>query len=1363
MTKKLTALILAAVGATTAGSALVACNNKKDDPPPAVEQTQCTVTFDVDGGSAVESVTVTSGEKLTEPTAPTKDGYEFVGWYKEGMTEKWNFETDTVTDNLTLYALWNEQAATADTYFDFTATGETYEIKAKLGQTLPENVVLPAAHDGKAVTSIADEAFVGQSAITSVKIPSSVKSVGARAFRNCSKLATVSGGDNVENIGSAAFNGTAWESALSGASYLGKCLYKYAGAIAANTELTVKDGTVGIAAGAMQDAKNIVKVTLPATMKYIGNYAFGSANADSGAQITEVTIPDTVVEIGDSAFRNCSALATVKIGSGVKSIGASAFAGTAISDLTYNANAEVHATAFSSSAAATLKLGNDVTEIPVNITKGMTGLTAVTLGAEIDKVPNSAFDGLTNLATVTVNGKLTEIGNYAFRGTAITSFTIGKEVTKIGAGAFANCAKLASVNYNAANATTTTAVGAPFTGCAKLTTATVGADVTKVPSYLFYNVSALSSLTMGNNVTEIGAQALYGTAIASVTIPTKVTKIGANAFGNISALKAVTYNATAATYDGTTTLFPNAQTVTVGTGVTKIPAYFVKGNTVLQSIALPNGVAVGDYAFNGCTALGEITGYDNVGTVGAQAFDGCKYYEQNLTDGLIVQGSTITGYRGDMPANFTLDVAAIPNGKTVTAIAASAFKDKANLVAVNLPASVVTVGANAFEGTSVVGEVDLSNVTEIGAGAFKGLTNITAVTLNESVTKIGEEAFSGCTGAVMTLKADSLTELGASAFYNCEKLTEIEVDGVAEIPEHCFYGAALTSVKLGSSVETIGDSWATLSDVTTFAAPGLKHVGDSGLKNLKVTDYSLENIVTFGNGALQGFAASEVVFGENCTTLGNDLFTYFHQVGMQEATITPTLTLTKVTFKNSKVTKIPDNAFRNCTNLATVELCDSIKEVGSYAFISTGISAFDFTNITKIGDYSFCSTKLTAIDLGAVEAVPTFAFNNIKTLTSVTINESTKSIGVAAFRDSTVSSLTLKEGLQIVDNAAFMSTGISKITLPSTVTSIGEAAFSTVTEVNLDSYIPITSISLGAASASSTNSFMSTTMFVCATSEIKAQYVADGSAWAVAAGDNWETLWKGRFSTAPIVRGDWVMDGDGNFMSYKGTSWTVMTVPKEMTSFTDLSALYNVSYSASRWQKIVEWKVEEGNTHFKIDECGALVSADGKILYAFPAQSTTAKYSSETVEEIRQYAIYTCPNLTEVNLPKAKTFGKRSVYSCANLTTVVLGDQLDPDANSEVSNAFGRNSKLTSFTIKSVTPPKIGVGWFSQATNIKIYVPAESVDAYKSAETGSNWSANYADKIVAIPTEGGESGGTGEGETPAPQSLEALPDSKQNI
>jgi uncharacterized protein (TIGR02145 family)/uncharacterized repeat protein (TIGR02543 family) len=67
-----------------------------------------TVTFNSQSGSSVSSQTIDHGGKVTSPTAPTRAGYTFGGWYMEAAcTTAWNFGTDVVTSAITLYAKWN--------------------------------------------------------------------------------------------------------------------------------------------------------------------------------------------------------------------------------------------------------------------------------------------------------------------------------------------------------------------------------------------------------------------------------------------------------------------------------------------------------------------------------------------------------------------------------------------------------------------------------------------------------------------------------------------------------------------------------------------------------------------------------------------------------------------------------------------------------------------------------------------------------------------------------------------------------------------------------------------------------------------------------------------------------------------------------------------------------------------------------------------------------------------------------------------------------------------------------------------------------------------------------------------------------
>lgn len=69
-----------------------------------------TVYFDVCGhGKEVEPVLRAKGSVLEKPDDPQDEGFTFIGWYREDACEReWDFETDTVTEDITLYAGWEE-------------------------------------------------------------------------------------------------------------------------------------------------------------------------------------------------------------------------------------------------------------------------------------------------------------------------------------------------------------------------------------------------------------------------------------------------------------------------------------------------------------------------------------------------------------------------------------------------------------------------------------------------------------------------------------------------------------------------------------------------------------------------------------------------------------------------------------------------------------------------------------------------------------------------------------------------------------------------------------------------------------------------------------------------------------------------------------------------------------------------------------------------------------------------------------------------------------------------------------------------------------------------------------------------------
>jgi uncharacterized repeat protein (TIGR02543 family) len=94
-----------------------------------------TVTFESDGGSAVASQVVASGDTFSAPDQPTRSGYRFAGWY-HGDTA-WNFGTNTVVEDLTLTAHWDRirssTSTTTSTTNTSTNTDQTASVEGSEG------------------------------------------------------------------------------------------------------------------------------------------------------------------------------------------------------------------------------------------------------------------------------------------------------------------------------------------------------------------------------------------------------------------------------------------------------------------------------------------------------------------------------------------------------------------------------------------------------------------------------------------------------------------------------------------------------------------------------------------------------------------------------------------------------------------------------------------------------------------------------------------------------------------------------------------------------------------------------------------------------------------------------------------------------------------------------------------------------------------------------------------------------------------------------------------------------------------------------------------------------------------------------
>lgn len=95
-----------------------------------IEKPTCSITFDTDGGSAIEPITANIGESITKPSDPTKSGYTFDGWDPA-------FPDEMPNENLTLKAKWKVNQYTIKFNMNG-ATGQIEDIKQNYGISLDD-------------------------------------------------------------------------------------------------------------------------------------------------------------------------------------------------------------------------------------------------------------------------------------------------------------------------------------------------------------------------------------------------------------------------------------------------------------------------------------------------------------------------------------------------------------------------------------------------------------------------------------------------------------------------------------------------------------------------------------------------------------------------------------------------------------------------------------------------------------------------------------------------------------------------------------------------------------------------------------------------------------------------------------------------------------------------------------------------------------------------------------------------------------------------------------------------------------------------------------------------------------------------
>jgi len=407
-----------------------------------VEGGSYTVTFITNGGTPNPGThEYKRGEKIIEPDEVIIYDVPLDGWYREAsFKNKWNFNKDTVTGDITLYAKWNFSLPLTDVKYV-----EPYLAYMKGGNDSTNPVFLPVAlasglgymhvlnYGWQQLLSAIHSAdkFVdldlsgcpmdgsefnphhpfeeGKNKIISLKLPDATEKIRAGTFINSNfqhffNLKTVSGA-NVTHIGEFTFT-ACWN--LTGIDF---------------------KKVTDIGESAFSSCQNLVSMSLP-VVENIGSNAFYNCK-----KLTDVSFSD-IIKIDRGAFHSCSGLKSVGLPKSVVLDGNPFCHCPALKTFILTGN-DGNLSLFPGDNAL-IRNGNELASFP-------SASGVIDLGYNIEIIGDEAFFGATNI-TKFESARVVEIGMYAFLDCSGLTTVILPNVEIIGNQAFGSCTSLGSLS-----------------------------------------------------------------------------------------------------------------------------------------------------------------------------------------------------------------------------------------------------------------------------------------------------------------------------------------------------------------------------------------------------------------------------------------------------------------------------------------------------------------------------------------------------------------------------------------------------------------------------------------------------------------------------------------------------------------------------------------------------------------------------------------------------------------------------------------------------------------------------------------------------------------------------------------------------
>ena len=341
-------------------------------------------------------------------------------------------------------------------------------------------------------------------------------------------------------------------------------------------------------------------------------------------------------------------------------------------------------------------------------------------------------------------------------------------------------------------------------------------------------------------------------------------------------------------------------------------------------------------------------------------------------------------------------------GKKVTKIEKAKYKDKTEIETLIIPDSVTEIDQSAFEGCTGLKEITIpDSVVKIGKHAFKGCTSLQSVTIPGHVNGAYERetaVFENCpniheiiiTGETVN---SHFSEMFAPSYFHEGIPESVKItlsDSITEIKNQAFaYCSFLTSLKLPSSVTSIGDMAFYDAGLTSFTIP--------------------DTVTSLGEGVF-----------ENCKNLSSVRLP-------------------------SNLEVLPDRFFWSCKALTSIDFPDSLRSIGEYAFSDCGFTSITIPDtIHEIGDHAFSRCwELVSIDLPeTIQRIGEATFSGCSKLAAFKIPESVTEIDERAFEGcSSLTSIEFPESVSRIGRYAFAGCDLTSLTIPESVEKVESEAF----------------------------------------------------------------------------------------------------------------------------------------------------------------------------------------------------------------------------------------------------------------------------------------------------------------------------------